>query len=66
MLGAELHIRMALINTYGESEKNGVATALNRNSYTIEGTSKNRGVEFSSSLVILCKKVAKPIPPKKA
>lgn len=67
MLGAELAYTHGFNNTYGESEKNGAATALNRNSYTIEGTRKNRGVEFSLSLAMpLCKKVAKPIPPKKA
>jgi len=66
VLAAELAYTHGFNNTYGESEKVGSATALNRSSYTIEGTRKNRGVEFALSLAMpLHKKVVKPIPPKK-
>lgn len=66
VLGAEVAYTHGFNNTYGESEKNGDATALNRNSYTIEGTRRNRGVEFALSLAMpLHKKAAKPILPKK-
>lgn len=66
VLGAEVAYTHGFNNTYGESEKAGSATALNRSSYSIEGTRRNRGVEFALSLAMsLHKKAAKPIPPKK-
>jgi len=67
ILAAEIAYTHGFNNTYGESEKNEAATALNRNSYTIEGTRKNRGVEFALSLAMPLhhKKAANPIPPKK-
>lgn len=58
LIGAEVNYNYGLSDTYSKKEIDGTAAALNRFSYSIDGTRKNRGFGVAVSLAIPLKNFA--------